>query len=52
MVGFNSTKDPNEYFVVGECTPEQESKGLLQVIYENGKFYNQTTLDEIRNKLK
>jgi TolA-binding protein len=25
--------------------------GLLQVIYEDGKFYNQTSLTEIRNKL-
>ena len=52
MVGFNSTEHPNEYFVVGECTPEQEAKGLLQVIYEDGKFYNQVTLEEIRNRLK
>lgn len=51
MVGFNSTEHPNEYFVVGECTPEQESKGLLQVIYEDGKFYNQITLTEIRDRL-
>jgi nicotinamide phosphoribosyltransferase len=35
-----------------ECTPEEESKGLLQVIYENGKFYNQTSLTEIKNRLK
>ena len=31
---------------------EQESKGLLQLIYEDGKFYNQTTLEEIRKRLK
>jgi nicotinamide phosphoribosyltransferase len=30
---------------------EEEDGGLLQVIYENGKFYNQTTLTEIRKKL-
>lgn len=29
-----------------------EDKGLLQVIYEDGKFFNQITLEEIRNKLK
>lgn len=51
MVGFNDFDHPNEYFVVGECTPEQEDKGLLQVIYEDGKFYNQTTLEEIRQRL-
>jgi len=34
-----------------ECTPEEEQRGLLQVIYEDGKFYNQTTLEEVRNNL-
>lgn len=40
-----------DIYVITECTPEEESRGLLQVIYNNGKFYNQTTLEEIRNKL-
>ena len=31
---------------------EDENKGALQVIFENGKFYNETTLTEIREKLK
>jgi nicotinamide phosphoribosyltransferase len=39
------------YFVKQECTWEEESQGLLQTIYEDGKFYNQTTLEEIRNRL-
>lgn len=34
-----------------EQTWEEESQGLLQVIYEDGKFYNQTTLTEIRDRL-
>jgi nicotinamide phosphoribosyltransferase len=38
--------------VFTECTPEQEAVGLLQVIYENGKFYNTTTFKEIRERLK
>jgi nicotinamide phosphoribosyltransferase len=38
--------------VLQGCTREEESQGLLQVIYEDGKFYNQTTLTEIRNKIK
>lgn len=29
----------------------KEFQGLLQTIYENGKFYNQTTLSIIREKL-
>lgn len=41
-----------EIIVETECTPQRESEGLLQVIYEDGKFYNQTTLEEIRERLK
>ncbi len=42
----------DEYYVKEECTFEEEAVGELQTIYEDGKFYNQTTLLEIRNKLK
>ena len=35
-----------------QCTWEQESGGLLQTIYEDGKFYNTVTLTEVRNRLK
>lgn len=49
MVGY-SEKNSNEIITV-ECNQEYENKGLLQVIYEDGKFYNQTTLEEVRNKL-
>lgn len=42
----------NEDFTVKqECTPEEEEGGLLLVIYENGIFYNQTTLTEIRARI-
>jgi nicotinamide phosphoribosyltransferase len=41
----------SEIFVKTGCTEEEENSGLLRVIYENGKFYNQTSLDEIRNRL-
>lgn len=37
--------------VITECTEEQEQGGLLHIIYEDGNFYNQTTLTEIRRKL-
>ncbi len=33
------------------CTKEEESEGMLKVIYENGNFYNKTTLKEIRQKI-
>jgi len=44
-------KGNNVYYVETELTWEQENLGLLQTIYEDGKFYNQTTLEEIRNRL-
>jgi len=40
-----------QYFVQQDCTPEEEAEGLLQVIYEDGEFYNQITLSEIRERL-
>lgn len=40
-----------EIIVKTECTPEEENGGLLQVIYEDGKFYNQISLNEIRQKI-
>ncbi len=53
LLGVFYNDDSNgEIYVRTECTPEQESKGLLQIIYEDGKFYNQTSLTEIRNNLK
>jgi nicotinamide phosphoribosyltransferase len=33
------------------CTKEEENEGMLKLIYENGNFYNQTTLKEIRQKI-
>lgn len=35
-----------------ECSWEEESKGVLQVIYENGNFSNETSLEEIRERIK
>lgn len=43
--------DNGEYYVQSECTWKQESLGILQTIYEDGKFFNQTTLTEIRQRL-
>ena len=42
----------NEYWVNTECTKEEEKEGYLQTIYKDGKFKNQTTLTEIRNRIK
>jgi nicotinamide phosphoribosyltransferase len=43
--------DNLEYYCIGECDDTTESRGCLQVIYENGEFHNQTSLSEIREKL-
>lgn len=34
------------------CTEAEEEAGVLQVIYEDGKFYNQVTLDQVRERIK
>ncbi len=40
-----------DYILHEECTFEQEAKGELRIIYEDGIFYNQVSLDEIREKI-
>lgn len=44
-------RDTGEYYVKGECSWKDEDNGCLQIIYEDGKFYNQTTLTEIRKRI-
>lgn len=44
--------ESGEYYVKTQCTSEEENLGLLQTIYENGNFYNQLTLTEIRSRLE
>jgi nicotinamide phosphoribosyltransferase len=38
--------------VLTQCSWEQEGQGILQTIFEDGKFYNQLTLAEIRSRLE
>jgi nicotinamide phosphoribosyltransferase len=40
-----------DHEVLTQCTWEQESQGILQTIYEEGRFDNETSLTEVRNKL-
>lgn len=40
------------YEVHTQCSTIDENRGILQTIYKNGQFFNQTTLTEIRNKTK
>lgn len=51
-VVLDDSSGEDEFKVHQECTSEEESQGLLQVIYEDGKFFNQTSLTEVRNRLK
>lgn len=44
-------KVTEDFEVIEECTNEQENEGLLQVIYENGEFKNQTSLTEVRARI-
>ena len=47
------TKDDLEnYIVLSNVSKGEESQGLLKLIYEDGSFYNTTTLNEIRNRLE
>lgn len=34
-----------------QCSFEEESVGILRVIYEDGNFFNQTSLEEIRERI-
>jgi nicotinamide phosphoribosyltransferase len=40
-----------DHEVLTQCTWEQEAQGILQTIYEEGRFDNETSLTEVRNKL-
>lgn len=40
-----------EYVVKIQCSEEEEKGGVLQTIYEDGHFYNQTTLTQIRERI-
>jgi nicotinamide phosphoribosyltransferase len=43
--------EDGSYSVKTECTEVEEKGGVLQVIYENGRFENKTTLTQIRTRL-
>lgn len=43
----------NEDLTLSECvTPEQEGGGMLKTVFEDGKLLRETTLSQIRTKLK
>ena len=41
----------DEYVLVDQVSLEEENRGELKVIYEDGKFVNQVTLQEIRERV-
>ena len=45
------SKKNNEYILIDEVTEAEEATGELRKIYENGVFFNRTTLEEIRSKV-
>ena len=45
-------EENGEHTVQVQCSKEDENLGILQTIYEDGKFYNETTLTIIRGKLE
>jgi nicotinamide phosphoribosyltransferase len=44
-------KHDGRYQLKDQCTWEEEKGGALQTIFEDGEYYNQTTLTEIRQRL-
>lgn len=40
------------YKLKDQCSWDEENTGELKTIYENGEFYNQTTLTEIRTRIE
>lgn len=46
-----AANSPLEYKLVDQVSWEDENKGALQTIFKDGKFYNETNLEEIRNRI-
>ena len=44
-------EEGGEYVAVTGCTKAEEDTGELQMIYQDGKFHNQTTLTQVRERI-
>lgn len=44
--------ESGEYQVLTQCTHDEEDGGELQKIYEDGQFFNQTSLSEVRQRIQ
>jgi nicotinamide phosphoribosyltransferase len=47
---FEDINNPGDYICKEECTSEEEATGQLRIIFEDGEFFNETTLGEVRLK--
>ena len=47
-----SYPDSQQQVIIDSQTWEQEKGGLLQVVFENGKIVKETTLSEIRKRVR
>lgn len=45
-------KNGTEYTTLDRCTPEQEQQSLLQTVFKDGVLVKQTSLTQIRERLK
>ncbi len=45
-------KTYTKYEVQTGCNAEEEASGILATIYEDGEFYNQTTLEQVRQRIE
>jgi nicotinamide phosphoribosyltransferase len=46
------TKKDNEYLTVDQCTSEEEKTGLLKSVFKDGNILYETSLSEIRERVK
>lgn len=46
------SSDSDTIVLKDQCTWEQEELGMLQVIFQDGMFYNKTTLTKVRESLR
>jgi nicotinamide phosphoribosyltransferase len=44
--------DKNEYVTTDQCTAEEEKTGLLKPVFKNGHILYETSLSEIRERIK
>lgn len=43
--------DKGDYMLVDQVDKDAESKGELQIVFKDGKLYNETSLQEIRDRI-